>query len=183
MYKRQVSRGVKFCLDRFGRIDILVNNAGVTRDKIFIRMSDEDWDKVLTINLKGSFIMCREVARIMVRQKDGKIINISSIIGLVGNPGQANYSASKAGLIGLTKTLAKELASRNITVNAVCPGYIRTAMTEVLSEEVQQRLSERIYLRRLGEPRDVARACLFLASKDADYITGQALVVDGGLTL
>lgn len=179
----EVSRGIKFCLDRFKRIDILVNNAGITRDKIFIRMSDDDWDKVLDVNLKGTFIVSRETAKVMLKQKEGKIINISSIIGLIGNPGQANYSASKGGLISLTKTLAKELSSRNITVNAVCPGYIRTAMTDALSEEVKQKMLERIYLGRLGEPLDVASVCLFLASREADYITGQALVVDGGLTL
>ncbi len=179
----QIRKAVNICLDRYKKIDILVNNAGITQDKIFLRMSEEEWDKVLGVNLKGAFLVSREVARIMIKQKGGKIINISSIIGLIGNPGQANYSASKAGLLGLTRTLAKELGSRNITVNAVCPGYIDTPMTQRLPQEVKDKMLERIYLGRFGSPQDVANCCLFLASSEGDYITGQAIVVDGGLTL
>jgi len=179
----KVREAVNICLDRYKRIDILVNNAGITQDKLLVRMKEEEWDKVLNVNLKGAFLMCKEVLPVMMRQREGRIINISSIIGLIGNIGQTNYSASKAGLIGLTKSLAKEVGSRNILVNAVCPGYIKTQMTENLPQEYKQKLIDNIYLKRLGTPQDVAGCCLFLASPYASYITGQVLVVDGGLSL
>lgn len=168
-------------IDNFKRVDILVNNAGITKDNLFLRLSENDWDKVLAVNLKGAFNCTKAVVKYMVKQRAGKIINISSVIGLMGNIGQANYAASKAGLIGLTKSLAKELGIRNINVNAVAPGYIQTAMTDKLSDKVKEEMSARIALKRLGQPLDVARAVVFLASRDADYITGQVLVVDGGL--
>ncbi len=168
-------------VDKWGRVDILVNNAGITRDSLLLRMKEEDWDAVLAVNLKGIFLMTRSVAKVMVKQRSGKIINIASVVGVMGNVGQANYSASKGGVIAFTKTVAKELASRGINVNAVAPGFIKTKMTEVLSEEVKKRLMDNIPLRRLGEPRDVANACLFLASSLADYITGQTILVDGGM--
>ncbi len=168
-------------VDKWGRVDILVNNAGITRDNLLLRMKEEDWDAVLAVNLKGIFLMTRSVAKVMVKQRSGKIINIASVVGVMGNVGQANYSASKGGVIAFTKTVAKELASRGINVNAVAPGFIKTKMTEVLSEEVKKRLMDNIPLRRLGEPRDVANACLFLASSLADYITGQTILVDGGM--
>ena len=169
-------------LDKFKKIDILVNNAGITRDNLLMKMPPEDWEAVIKVNLSGAFNCIRAVSRAMLKQRSGKIINIASIIGLIGNPGQANYSASKAGLIALTKTTAKELASRNINVNAVAPGFISTRMTQSLSEEVKGRMFERIPLGRFGKPDDIAAACVFLASSDADYITGQTLIVDGGMT-
>ncbi len=181
--KEDIKKGVDIILDRYKKIDILVNNAGITCDKVFLRMTESDWDKVLNVNLKAAFLVSREVLKNMIKQRYGKIINISSIIGLVGNPGQANYAASKAGLLGLTKTLAKEFASRNIMVNAVCPGYIQTQMTEKLSQEVKGKMFSQIPLKKFGVPQDVAKTCLFLASSDSDYITGQEIVVDGGLTL
>ncbi len=168
-------------VDKWGRVDILVNNAGITRDNLLLRMKEEDWDAVLAVNLKGIFLMTRSVAKVMVKQRSGKIINIASVVGVMGNVGQANYSASKGGVIAFTKTVAKELASRGINVNAVAPGFIKTKMTEVLSEEVKKRLMDNIPLKRLGEPRDVANTCLFLASSLADYITGQTILVDGGM--
>ncbi len=179
------SKGVEEALnkiiDNSSKIDILINNAGITRDNLALRLSESDWDKVITVNLKGAFLCSKLCAKYMVRQRQGKIINISSIIGIIGNPGQANYSASKAGLIGLTKTFAKELGSRNICVNAVAPGYIQTKMTDVLSDKVKEEMLKRIPLNRFGTPDDVARAVLFLASEETDYITGQVLVVDGGM--
>ncbi len=168
-------------LDNHKRIDILVNNAGITKDNLLMRMTEEEWDAVLNVNLKGAFICTKAVARSMVKARKGKIINIASIVGVIGNAGQANYSASKAGLIGLTKTVAKELASRGITSNAVAPGFIQTAMTDKLSDQVKEGLMAVIPLKRLGSPADIAKACLFLASSDADYITGQVLLVDGGM--
>ncbi|MCK9574339.1 MAG: SDR family oxidoreductase, partial [Candidatus Omnitrophica bacterium] len=159
----------------------LVNNAGITRDNLLLRLSENDWDKVITVNLKGAFNCMKAVSRFMVKQRYGKIVNISSIIGIMGNAGQINYAASKAGLIGATKSLAKELGSRNVTVNAVAPGYIKTAMTDKLDDRVKEEMLKRIPLARLGEPSDVAKAVLFLASSDADYITSQVLVVDGGM--
>jgi 3-oxoacyl-[acyl-carrier protein] reductase len=167
----------------FGRIDILVNNAGVTRDGLSMRMSMEDWDTVLNTNLKGAFVFAQAVMRSMVKQRSGRIINIASIAGLMGNAGQANYAASKAGLIGLTKTLARELASRGITVNAVAPGFIVTDMTDVLSEEIKQAVLPRIPLGKFGEGEDIAAAVAFLASPEAKYITGQVLTVDGGMVM
>ncbi len=166
-----------------GRIDILVNNAGITRDKLMIRMSDEEWDAVLTVNLKGAFITTRAVSRIMMRQRKGKIVNVSSVVGLMGNVGQSNYAASKAGLIGLTKSAAKELAARNITVNAIAPGFVETEMTAVLSEEQRAAFLNVIPLRRGCKPEEVAGVVVFLASPRAEYITGQVLAIDGGMTM
>jgi 3-oxoacyl-[acyl-carrier protein] reductase len=167
----------------FGRVDILVNNAGVTRDGLSMRMSMEDWDTVMNTNLKGAFSFIQAVMRPMIKQRSGRIINISSIAGLIGNAGQANYAASKAGLIGLTKTLARELASRGITVNAVAPGLIETDMTTVLSEEIRQNILKNVPLGKLGEPEDIAGAVAYLASAEAKYITGQVLTVDGGMVM
>ena len=170
-------------LDDFGRIDILVNNAGVTRDALSIRMSIEDWDAVINTNLKGAFNFVQAVERAMIKQRSGRIINISSVVGLIGNAGQTNYAASKAGLIGFTKSLARELASRNITVNAVAPGFIATDMTAGLTDEMKKALEAQIPLRKTGQPEDVASAVAFLASADAGYITGQVLCVDGGMVM
>lgn len=167
----------------FGRADILVNNAGVTRDGLLLRMSDADWDQVLDTNLKGAFHCIRAFAKPMVKQRWGRIVSVSSVIGLIGNAGQANYAASKAGLIGLTKSIAKELASRHITVNAVAPGFIETAMTEALGEKVREGLLAQIPLGRLGSPEDVAHAVLYLSSEEAAYVTGQVLTVDGGMVM
>ncbi|MCX7725572.1 MAG: 3-oxoacyl-[acyl-carrier-protein] reductase [Chitinispirillaceae bacterium] len=173
----------KKVIDTFGTLDILVNNAGITRDSILLRMKEEDWDKVLNVNLKSAFLCCKEAARIMIKARQGKIINIASIVGLIGNFGQANYSASKAGLIGLTKTVARELAGRGISVNAVAPGFIKTAMTDKLSDADKEKLTANIPMQKLGMPSDVANAVLFLASPLSDYITGQVLTVDGGLVM
>ncbi|MFH1260046.1 MAG: 3-oxoacyl-[acyl-carrier-protein] reductase [Elusimicrobiota bacterium] len=171
----------KKVLDKFGRIDILINNAGITRDNLLMRMSDEEWDLVLSINLKGVFNCSKAVVRPMFKQHSGKIVNIASVVGQMGNAGQANYAASKGGVIALTKTCAREFASRNLQVNAIAPGFIRTKMTESLSQEVKDTLAKQIPLGRLGEPEDVAKAALFLSSADADYITGQVIAVNGGM--
>jgi 3-oxoacyl-[acyl-carrier protein] reductase len=170
-------------LEAFGRADILVNNAGVTRDGLLLRMSDDDWDAVLETNLKGAFRAIRAFTKPMMKQRWGRIVNITSVIGMIGNAGQANYAASKAGLIGLTKSVAKELASRHITVNAVAPGFIQTAMTEALGEKVREGLQSQIPLGRLGTAEDVAHAVAFLCSEDAGYVTGQVLPVDGGMVM
>ncbi|MEO6054886.1 MAG: 3-oxoacyl-[acyl-carrier-protein] reductase [Chthoniobacterales bacterium] len=167
----------------FGKVDILVNNAGVTRDNLSMRMSPEDWDVVLNTNLKGAFNFIRAVIRPMVKQRGGRIINITSVIGLIGNAGQANYAASKAGLIGLTKSIAREFASRNITTNAVAPGFIDTDMTAVLSDELKKAVLGQVPLARLGKVDDIAAAVAFLASEEAAYITGQTLAVDGGMVM
>lgn len=177
----EVTAMVEKGIDVLGRIDILVNNAGITRDGLLMRMKDEDWDLVLSINLKGAFLCTRAVARPMMKQRSGRIINIASIVGAMGNAGQANYVASKAGLIGLTKTVARELASRGVTCNAVAPGFIDTAMTQVLAEDVKEKLLAQIPMGRLGSTADVARAVRFLASDEAGYITGQVLHVNGGM--
>jgi 3-oxoacyl-[acyl-carrier protein] reductase len=164
-----------------GRIDVLVNNAGITRDGLILRMKEEDWDAVIGINLKGVFLCSKEAVKIMVKQKYGRIVNIASVVAFMGNPGQANYSASKAGIVGLTKTTAKEYASRGITVNAVAPGFISTAMTDALSENVRQEMLKSIPVGKFGSVEDVANAVLFLASPDAGYITGQVIHVNGGM--
>jgi len=168
-------------IQAFGRIDVLVNNAGITRDALLLRMKDEDWDDVLNINLKGAFLCTRAAAKVMSKQRYGRIINISSVVGEMGNPGQANYCASKAGLLGLTKSVARELARRNVTVNAITPGFIVTDMTEALSEKTREELAAQIPLGRLGSAEDIAHAVIFLASDQAGYITGQTLGVNGGM--
>ncbi len=170
-------------LKDFLRVDVLVNNAGVTRDQLLLRISEADWDTVLDTNLKGAFLFTKAISRAMLKQRSGRIINISSISGLTGNAGQSNYAASKAGLLGFTKSVARELASRGITVNAVAPGFIVTDMTTVLGPAVQEQLKARIALGRLGEPDDIANAVLFLASDLAAYVTGQVITVDGGLVM
>jgi 3-oxoacyl-[acyl-carrier protein] reductase len=170
-------------IERFGRVDIVVNNAGITRDGLMIRMDEKDWDAVLDINLKGAFLVTKTAGRIMMKQKYGRIVNISSVVGLMGNAGQANYSASKAGLIGLTKSSARELAPRGVTVNAVAPGFIDTEMTKKLPESAREAFMAQVILGRLGLPEDVAAAVAFLASDEASYITGQVVAVDGGLTM
>jgi 3-oxoacyl-[acyl-carrier protein] reductase len=169
-------------VSKFNRVDILVNNAGITKDNLIMRMPESDWDKVIDVNLKGVFNGIKAVARQMMKQKHGRIINISSIVGLIGNPGQANYTASKAGIIGLGKAVSKELASRNITVNSIAPGYIETDMVEDIQETVKEDLFKQIPLGRIGKPSDIATAVLYLASDEAGYVTGQTLTIDGGMT-
>jgi len=180
----EVDRMTKEIINKFGKIDILVNNAGITRDALLIRMKEEDWDTVIRINLKGAFNCSKSVAKYMMRQKaTDKIVNISSVIGLVGNIGQVNYAASKAGIIGLTKSMAKELASRNINVNAIAPGFINTDMTKKLPEKVRENLQQQIPLKRLGTVEDIAKVVYFLVSDAANYITGQVINVDGGMVM
>jgi 3-oxoacyl-[acyl-carrier protein] reductase len=178
-----VSAAAEKILADCGKVDILVNNAGVTRDGLLMRMSDADWDAVLNTNLKGAFLFTKAFTRAFVKQRAGRIINVASIIGLIGNAGQANYAASKAGLIGFTQSVAKELGSRNITVNALAPGFIETDMTAALSAELKTELLEKIPLKSLGQPEDIANAALFLASPGARYVTGQVLTVDGGMVM
>ncbi|TET25735.1 MAG: 3-oxoacyl-[acyl-carrier-protein] reductase [Dehalococcoidia bacterium] len=178
-----VKRLVEGAVSTYGRVDILVNNAGITRDRLLLRMTDEDWDRVLNVNLKGVFLTTRAALKYMVKQRWGRIISLSSIVGLVGNPGQANYASAKAGIIGFTRTVAKEVASRGITANAIAPGFIDTEMTENLEENLRQEVRKRIPLGYFGLPRDVAEAVAFLASEEARYITGQVLGVDGGMAI
>jgi 3-oxoacyl-[acyl-carrier protein] reductase len=172
---------VKSTVDKFSKIDIMVNNAGITRDNLIVRMSEEEWDSVIAVNLKGVFNCTKAASKVMFRQRSGRIVNIASIVGLMGNPGQVNYSASKGGVIALTKSCARELASRGIQVNAVAPGFIKTRMTEALNDEQKKKLTEIIPLNRLGEPEDVANAVLFLCSEESSYITGQVISVNGGM--
>jgi len=178
-----VQKTVDAVMNDFGRIDILVNNAGITRDGFLLRMSEQDWDAVLNVNLKGTFLFTKTVSRIMLKQRSGSIVNLASIIGLIGNAGQCNYAASKAGVIALTKSTAKELASRNIRANAVAPGFITTKMTESLPEDIRGKMLAAIPLERFGAPADVADAVLFLASDMAAYITGQVINVSGGMVM
>lgn len=174
---------IECTLENFGKVDILVNNAGITRDNLLMRIDEADWDAVLNVNLKGAYNCCKAVLRPMMKQRYGRIVNITSVVGLSGNAGQTNYSASKAGLIGFTKSLAKEVGSRNITVNAVAPGYITTVLTDVLSEEYRQAAIKATPMGRLGTPEDIAHAVAFLVSDRASFITGQVLSVDGGMVM
>lgn len=178
-----VKKMVKEVIGTFGGLDILVNNAGINRDNLLMRMKEEEFDEVISINLKGVFLCTKAVARQMMKQRGGRIINVASIVGVAGNPGQANYVAAKAGVIGLTKTTAKELASRNILVNAVAPGFITTDMTDALTDEQKEAMLEMIPLARFGEPEDVAKVVRFLASEDAAYLTGQTIHIDGGMVM
>lgn len=177
----QVKNVFDKAVEKYGGVDILINNAGITRDALLLRMKDDDWDAVLNINLKGAFLCTREAAKIMSKGRYGRIVNISSVVGQMGNAGQANYCASKAGLIGLTRSNARELARRNVTVNAVAPGFIVTDMTEALPEKIKEELTSQIPLGKLGQPEDVTQAVLFLASQKSGYITGQVLAVNGGM--
>jgi 3-oxoacyl-(acyl-carrier-protein) reductase len=174
---------LKTLIKEYGRIDILVNNAGITKDNLIMKMTEEDFDQVIDINLKGTFNTIKHISRQMLKQKSGKIINISSVVGVLGNAGQSNYSASKAGVIGLTKSMARELASRGITVNAIAPGFIETEMTEILSEEVKEAVLTQIPLRKFGKPEEVAALTVYLASEKANYITGQVIHIDGGMAI
>lgn len=178
----EVAKVVEEVEARFGKIHVLVNNAGVTRDGLFLRMEDAAWDEVIDTNLKGTFLFCRAVGAMMMRGRYGRIINISSVSGLMGNPGQANYSASKAGVIGFTRTIARELASRGVTVNAVAPGFITTDMTEALPDKIKAEVKERVPVRRLGDPEDIADLVCYLAGPGSSYLTGQVIAVDGGMT-
>ncbi|RJQ31079.1 MAG: 3-oxoacyl-[acyl-carrier-protein] reductase [Actinobacteria bacterium] len=173
----------KVVADNNGKIDILVNNAGITRDNLMLRMKEEEWDSVLAVNLKGTFNCCQAASKYMMKNRTGNIVNIASVIGIMGNAGQVNYAASKAGVIALTKSLAKELASRNIRVNAVAPGFIKTLMTEKLADAVKEKIAEQIPMKQLGEAQDVANTVAFLASDESSYITGQIIVVDGGMVM
>lgn len=177
-----VSKLIEGLHEKWGRVDIVVNNAGMTKDTLIPRMTDEDWDTVIATNLRSVFLLTRAGALVMMRQRSGRIVNISSVSGIMGNPGQANYSASKAGIIGLTRTVARELASRKVTVNAICPGFISSDMTDALGPAILDEVKKRVPAKRLGEADEVADAVLYLASDSASYLTGQVLVLDGGLT-
>lgn len=181
--EQSVNETIDKIANNFAKIDILVNNAGVTNDRLLVRMTKDDWEKVININLTGTFLVTKAVVKYMMKQRFGKIINIASVIGLIGNVGQANYAASKAGIIGFTKSCAKEFASRNIIVNAIAPGFIETRMTEKLPEEIKQTYFKLIPLGRFGKPEDVANLALFLASDQANYITGQVIAIDGGMVM
>ena len=181
--EEQVKKTVETVINEFSRIDILINNAGITNDRLLLRMTKQDWESVIGINLTGTFLVTKTIMRYMIKQRYGRIINIASVIGLIGNPGQANYAASKAGIIGFTKSCAKELAGRNITVNAIAPGFIETRMTENIPDEIKQNYLKLIPLRRFGLPEDVANLVLFLASDQASYITGQVICLDGGMVM
>lgn len=180
---QNVQEIVNKIVDKHNRVDILINNAGITKDNLLLRMSEDDWDEVIRINLRGVFNFTKVVTKVMLKAKKGKIINISSVIGISGNAGQANYAASKAGIIGFTKSIAKEIASRGITVNSIAPGYIQTEMTAQLNKKRHEEIIKTIPLQRFGQAEDIAGVCLFLTSKEADYITGQTIVVDGGMTI
>jgi 3-oxoacyl-[acyl-carrier protein] reductase len=180
---KEVDEVVEKVLKDFGKVDILVNNAGITRDNLLMKMKEEEWDQVIDVNLKSVYNTCKALTRPMMKAKSGAIINITSVIGLIGNAGQTNYAASKAGMIGFTKSLAKELASRNVRANCIAPGYIETQMTDVLPDAVKQAVLEKIPLSRMGNPNDIAQAALFLAGPYAEYITGQVLAVDGGMVM
>lgn len=177
----QVMKSFEIIMKEFGKLDILVNNAGITRDNLLLRMKEDDWDAVIGINLKGAFLCSKEAVKIMSRQRYGRIVSVSSVVAFMGNPGQANYSASKAGLIGLTKTIAKEYAGRGITSNAIAPGFISTAMTDKLPDTVKEEMKKAIPMSRFGSPEDVANAVLFLSSPESGYITGQVIHVNGGM--
>jgi 3-oxoacyl-[acyl-carrier protein] reductase len=176
-------RIMKIAVDKFGTVDILINNAGITRDNLILRMTEEEWDSVLDVNLKGAFLCTKAAAKYMLRQRSGKIVNVASVMGIIGNPGQANYSASKGGIIALTKTTARELGSRGINVNAVAPGFIQTVMTEEMPEQAKKDIESRIPLERLGTPDDVAKVVRFLCSEAAGYVTGQVINIDGGMVM
>ena len=177
----EVDRAVKQAIDKFGKIDVLVNNAGITRDTLLMRMKEQDFDKVIEINLKGTFLVTKAVTPYMMKKRNGKIINLSSVVGVTGNAGQSNYSASKAGIIGFTKSIAKELASRNIRANAVAPGFIDTDMTSVLSEDIKANINAQIPMKRMGTAREIANVVYFLGNEESSYITGQVINIDGGM--
>ena len=181
--KREVENLIKLTLDSYGQVDILINNAGITKDNLLIRMSEEQWDTVLATNLNSAFYTTKTVIKSMMKNRFGRIVNISSIVGLTGNQGQGNYSASKAGLIGFSKSIAKEVATRGITVNCIAPGFIETKMTEKLSEKVRENILNKIPMKKIGNPDDIANTVLFLVSNEANYITGQTITVDGGATI
>jgi 3-oxoacyl-[acyl-carrier protein] reductase len=178
-----VENVVSETLKAFSKIDVMVNNAGITKDTLMVRMSDEDWDSVISVNLKGTFLFTRAVGKVMMKQRSGAIVNMASIIGLIGNAGQCNYAASKAGVIALTKSAAKELASRNVRVNAIAPGFIETKMTDALSDEIKGKMLELIPMKRFGKPLDVAKVALFLAGEASSYMTGQVITVSGGMVM
>ncbi len=179
--EEEVKKTIDHIFSKFSKIDILINNAGITNDKLLLRMTKEDWDRVINVNLTGTFLVTKAVMRYMIKQRYGRIVNIASVVGLIGNAGQANYAASKAGIIAFTKSCAKELAARNITANAIAPGFIQTKMTEILSDEIKQTYQKLIPMRRFGETEDVANLALFLSSDQSSYITGQVICLDGGM--